>query len=291
MTKARQDEAERSRKKEAEQVARWKSERRIQIEVGFGAGPQTALLIKPGSGESFRDAASVWAPEMVVVPSGSFLMGSPEHERGRYGEEGPQHEVTIPTPFAVGRYTVTFAEWDAYAADRGVRHKSFDEELGRGRHPVILVSWEDAQAYVTWLSAKTCKQYRLLSESEWEYACRAGTNTAYAFGNRVSKSEAHYSAQKTVVVDAFKPNPWGLYQMHGNVWEWCADVWNESYSLKPQSCKSDAGPWSTGDSTRRIVRGGSCNDGRRNLRSASRNSATLAARITDVGFRVARTLN
>ena len=127
---------------------------------------------------SFRDCPN--CPEMIVIPAGEFLMGSPDSERGRGKDEGPQHPVTIAQPFAAGKYEVTFSEWDACVADRGCTYNPGDEGWGRGRHPVINVSWNDVQQYTAWLSKKTGKEYRLLSEAEWEYAARGVTKTSDA---------------------------------------------------------------------------------------------------------------
>ena len=142
---------------------------------------------KPGAGKAewFKDLDV--GPEMLVVPAGEYLMGANE-----YDDEKPPHRVTIKAPFAVGRFAVTFAEWDA----AGLGHKPGDYGWGRGRRPVINVSWEDAQAYVGWLSQRTGKAYRLLSEPEWEYACRAGTTTRYAFGDSITKQQAQFSERE-----------------------------------------------------------------------------------------------
>ena len=203
--------------------------------------------IKPGSGESFQDCAN--CPEMVVVPAGSFVMGSPESEPERTSYEGPQHRVTITKPFAVGKFAVTFAEWDACVAGGGCGgHIPDDRGWGRGGRPVIYVSWDNAKAYLKWLSKKTGKEYRLLSEAEREYAARAGTQTPFWWGSWITPDQANYAGdeepyqgggqkgedrQKTQPVKSFQPNPWGLYQVHGNVGEWVEDCWNETYNGAP----------------------------------------------------------
>src|SRR5262249_30260931 len=157
-----------------------------------------------------------------------------ESEEGRFSDEGPQHEVRILRPFAVGRFAVTFDEWDACMADGGCNgYRPEDQGWGRGRRPVINVSWHGAQAYVAWLSRKTGQGYRLLTEAEWEYAARAGTTTPFWWGSAISADQANYDGsyvyrngpkgeyrRQTVEVDSFRPNDWGLYQVHGNVWEW-----------------------------------------------------------------------
>ena len=205
-------------------------------------------------GERFRDCAT--CPEMIVVPAGSFLMGSPETEAERSDSEGPQHRVTIPAPIAVGVYEVTFAEWEACVSGGGCGgYRPGDEGWGRDRRPVINVSWEDARAYAAWLSRQTGQAYRLLSEAEWEYVARAGTTTAFHFGGTISASQANYDGnytygggrkgqyrERTVAVGRFAPNAFGLYDVHGNVWEWVADCWNESYAGAPR----DGQAWTRG---------------------------------------------
>jgi len=275
----------------------------VRVLAGKGRDDRE-VWIAPGSGESFRDAD--FAPEMVVVPAGSFMMGSPESEEGRDDDEGPQHAVTIPQPFAVGKYPVTFAEWDAYvalASSSGLfgiggnkLHKPDDKGWGRGNRPVINVSWDDAQAYVKWLSEKTGKTYRLLSEAEWEYVARAGTQTRYFFGNDESTLGAHgwYEANsfdRTQPVGEKNPNAWGLHDVFGNVWERVEDCWNESYADKPDRLKASGGAWTSGDCDRRVLRGGSWIDHPQYLRSASRFRSNRDYRYNyRFGFRLARTL-
>src|SRR5512132_2381056 len=177
----------------------------------------------------------------MALPLGEFLMGSPEDEEGRFNDEGPQHRVTIGRRFAIGPYPVTFDEYDHFCAVT-LRAKPADEGWGRGRRPVINVSWKDAKAYVSWLSQHTGKPYRLPSEAEWEYAARAGTTTRYTFGDAVTPKYANYSESefgKTTEVwpswrcTAATPNAWGLHDMHGNVWEWVEDVYHDSYKGAP----------------------------------------------------------
>jgi Sulfatase-modifying factor enzyme 1/TIR domain len=167
----------------------------------------------------FRDFNARWCPEMVTLPPGEFLMGSPESEEGRYDREGPQHRVRIGSRFAIGRYPVTFAEYDHFC-DLTKRKKPKDQGWGRGRRPVINVSWHDAQVYVEWLAKEAGKPYHLPSEAEWEYACQAGTTTPFSFGKTITPQDANYSESKlakTIEVGSFAPNPWGLCDMHGNV--------------------------------------------------------------------------
>ncbi len=247
--------------------------------------------INPGSGESFWDAP--FAPEMVVIPAGRFLMGSKDGE-GLDGER-PQHLVTIPKPFAVGRHAVTFDEWDACLAAKGTSHNPGDQGWGRGRRPVINVSWNDAKAYAAWLSKETGQLYRLLSEAEWEYCCRAGTTTAYSTGDSLTKKQAQFSegsagsAGKTVEVGSFPPNAFGLHDMHGNVWEWVEDCWNGSYKDKPPALLQNGGAWTAGDCSSHVLRGGSWYDVPGSARASYRFRGRAVVRGI-IGFRLARPL-
>jgi formylglycine-generating enzyme required for sulfatase activity/uncharacterized caspase-like protein len=257
-------------------------------------------------------------PEMIVVPAGSFTMGSPPSEPERKDDEGPQRLVTIGKPFAVGRFAITFDEWDACVADRGCNgYKPADQGWGRGRRPVINVSWDDAMAYVAWLSRKTGKSYRLLSEAEREYVTRAGTTTPFWWGTSITTSVANYYGRReittswwggystkkqkydgngavegqfrdeTVPVDTFQPNAWGLFQVHGNVSDWVEDCYHNSYAGAP----SDGSAWVSGECSRRVDRGGCWLNPPEYLRSAYRSSgAAPDNRNPGTGFRVARTL-
>ena len=244
------------------------------------------------AGDQFRDCAE--CPEMVVVPAGSYRMGSPSHEPGRDGDEGPVHRVTIAAPFAVGKYEVTFAEWDACEAAGGCGgYWPEDRGWGRGQRPVINVSWNDAQRYVQWLSNKTKKPYRLLSESEWEYAARAGTQTAYSWGDQIGSGRANcdgcgsqWDNRQTAPAGSFRANAWGLHDMHGNVWEWVEDCRNGSYSGAPR----DGSAWRSGNCSGRVLRGGSWSIYPSDLRAADRLWFTAGNRNGSSGFRVARTL-
>ena len=251
--------------------------------------------------EVFRDCDGTWCPEMVVVPAGSFMMGSPSGEAGRYSNEGPMHEVTIEKPFAVGVFEVKFEEWEACRRGGGCSHNPDDKGWGRGRHPVINVSWKDAQAYVRWLSREAGAEYRLPSESEWEYVARAGTTGPFHFGSTISTEQANYDGnytygsgrkgryrERTVPVGGFPPNAFGLHDVHGNVWEWVEDCWHGNYRGAP----SDGSAWTSGgDCSRRVLRGGSWIFEPQFLRSAYRGRYTSGARNVYLGFRVARTLN
>lgn len=249
-------------------------------------------------GAVFQDAP--FGPEMVVVPPGRFLMGS-KHGEGET-DERPQHEVIIPHALAVGRCPVTFEEWDYAQIDaewleitERKPRKSADHGWGRDRRPVIFVSWEDAQAYARWLSRKIGQLYRLLSEAEWEYACRAGCEGTYCFGNNEAElgDYAWYGSNsrgRTQPVGRKKQNEFGVHDMHGNVSEWCEDLWHNSYESKPANLKETGEAWTTGESNRRVLRGGSWNYNPGALRSASRSFYGLRYKNRFRGFRVARTL-
>lgn len=247
-------------------------------------------LLSPG--RRFQDCAV--CPQMVVLPAGDFIMGSPRSEKGRDGDEGPQHRVMIPAPFAVGVYEVTFEEWEACILGGGCRRNPSAEGWGRGRRPVIHMSWLDTQEYIAWLSHRTGRPYRLLSEAEWEYAARAGTQTRYSVGNSISREQANYDPDSTRIlgktdpVGLYPPNQFGLHDMHGNVWEWVQDCWNGSYKGAPDKGQA----WLSGNCSRRVLRGGSWFSGPGNLRSADRYRGLVGARVESGrrGFRVASTL-
>ena len=239
---------------------------------------------------------------MVVVPAGNFQMGSPSSEQSRHDDEGPVHRVTIASAFAVGVYEVTFEEWDACVDVGGCGgYRPDDEGWGRGRRPVINVGWEEAQRFVAWLREGTGEGYRLLSEAEWEYVARAGTTTPFHTGATIATSQANYDGDytygngrkgvdlgKTVPVGSFSPNAFGVYDVHGNVWEWVEDCRNDSYRGAP----SDGSAWERGDCSRRVLRGGSWYFGPRYLRSAYRGRNYPGLRYWSlIGFRVARTLD
>ena len=266
-----------------------------------------ARLSDPQPGETFRDCPT--CPQMVVVPAGSFLMGSPADEEDRNADEGPQHHVTIAQPFAVGVYEVTRGEYGRFVAAVGHAGGNAcflggtflggaDIGLNLNWHepgfkqtdadPVVCVNWADAQAYVAWLSQETGQAYRLLSEAEWEYVARAGTRTRYHFGDRLVASQANYGVDwgATVPVGSFGPNAFGLYDVHGNVWEWVQDCWNENYTGAP----NDGSALKTGDCRTRVLRGGSWYDDPGDLRSASRDWHAADYRLHSNGFRIARRL-
>jgi formylglycine-generating enzyme required for sulfatase activity len=244
----------------------------------------------------FRDAS--FAPELVVVPAGEFMMGSPDAEEGGYENERPQHRVTIGGRFTIGRYPVTFDEYNRFCEANRLDKRGYFA-LGRGRRPVIDVSWHDTQAYLAWLSQETGRAYRLPSEAEWEYACRAGTTTRYSFGDTITPDDANYGSSgvedeledRASPVGAYPPNPWGLHDMHGNVYEWVEDDWHQSY----QGAPSDGSAWTDTRAGRHpvlcVLRGGNWDLGPRVCRSASRLMREPGDRERHVGFRVARTLS
>jgi formylglycine-generating enzyme required for sulfatase activity len=238
-------------------------------------------------------------PEMVIIPGGSFLMGSPDAE-AQYAEanETPQHLVTIQ-PFAISKTAVTFEQYDAFA-EITARDKPKDEGWGRGNRPVINVYWADAHWYCKWLTEQTGQTYRLPTEAEWEYACRAGTTTLFSFGDPIKDNQANYDDSratwsnglkegaflgKTQPVGSYPANPWGLYDMHGNVLEYTEDHYHENYVGAPAD--GSAPPRSVSDGF--VVRGGSWADCPWNLYSARRKSYYQRPDKT-VGFRVVREL-
>jgi formylglycine-generating enzyme required for sulfatase activity len=224
-------------------------------------------------------------PEMVTLPKGQFVMGSGN------GNEKPQHTVQIEYVLAVGKYPITFDQWDACLKDGGTTHKPDDEGWGRGSRPVINVSWDDIQLYLSWLRKITGNTYRLLSEAEWEYAARAGSQTTYSFGDD-EKELGRYawfdenSGSKTHPVGEKLPNAFGLHDMLGNVWERTEDNWNENYNGAP----TDGSAWTAGIRSPRVLRGGSWDNSPPNLRAANRVRSSIYFRVKHlVGFRVART--
>lgn len=249
-------------------------------------------------GNYFKECFS--CPDMAALPGGSFRMGAPQEEAGARPSEGPAHTVTIDHRFAIGTREVTFDQWEACVADGGCRvYNPPDQGWGRGNRPVVGVSHEDAQAYTAWLSNKTGKNYRLPTEAEWEYAARAGKATAFAFGDSITSKRANFNGnypylgeksafrRQTTPVASFQPNPFGLFDMHGNVWEWTSDCWSETHEGAPEGGAARI----TGDCTRRVLKGGAWNTGAWRLRSAHRIGKYAHTREFDNGFRVARDLD
>lgn len=261
--------------------------RRIDARCSSSLAASASIVAARQPGTTFRDCP--FSPEMVIVPGGSFLMGAPVGEEGSDDNERPVHRVTVKA-FAAGRYELTFAEWDACLNGGGCNGYRPAAEWGRGRHPVINVSWDDAQAYVSWLSAATGKKYRLLTESEWEYATRSGTTTAYNTGSTISDQQANFVNDyndETVPVGTYKPNSFGLYDTHGNVTEIVFDCMSRGYA----SASADGLPNLSAPCPMVVGRGGPPFDGALYLRSASRSSLSKDERNNYTGFRVARELD
>jgi formylglycine-generating enzyme required for sulfatase activity len=221
---------------------------------------------------------------MVVVPAGSFNMGSGA------AYEGPVHKVSIAKPFAIGRFEVTFDEWDRCVADKRCSFKPDDRGLGRGGRPVSNVSWLDAKEFIAWLSSKTGKTYRLPSEAEWEYAARGGTPTLFWWGRDVGQAQANCRecntghALETMPVGSFKPNPFGIFDTAGNAAEWVEDCWNDSYRSAPP----DGTPWTTGQCNLRVLRGGAFDSQAKLVGSSARFRYDYDVRYPANGFRVVR---
>ena len=262
--------------------------------------PQQRLAAPPaiwrvrGALTEFRDCTR--CPQMVVIPAGEFTMGSPPSAL----QAEAQHRVTIATPFAVGKFAVTFEEWDDCVKGGGCTgYRPDDQGWGRGRHPAIDISWDLAKAYVEWLTAKTGKPYRLLTEAEWEYAARAGTTTKFSTGDTISPRLANYDGSpdgagpspanrmRTLPVGSFASNAFGLYDMAGNVTQWVEDCWHEDYTAE---APTDGSAWVEGNCEGRVLRGGSWADSESELRSAARTGEYRDVSSYNDGFRVARGL-
>jgi formylglycine-generating enzyme required for sulfatase activity len=237
------------------------------------------------AGATFRDCPA--CPEMTVLPAGSFAMGSPSSEEGRGADEGPVRQVTFARPFAMGRYEVTYDEWNACVAAGGCR-KVFEPEGGGGRRPVAMVSWYDARSYADWLSRETGQLYSIPSEAEWEYAARAGTNLPWNTGDGLLVDDANIMDQfkQSVPVGGFPPNAFGLYDMHGNVFEWVLDCIDVGYFGAP----SDGGAAVKPMCPKRGLRGGGWKSEPNGARSANREAAAADHSSLQLGFRVTRAL-
>jgi formylglycine-generating enzyme required for sulfatase activity len=274
--------------------------------------PEAARYLR--NGEPFYYRGSNWGYteklseeiglDMMSIPGGTFLMGSPDDEPERFDAESPQHEVTV-SPFFMGRYPITQAQWREVANWMAVAgYPLFDRELNpdpayfKGdNRPVEQVTWDDATEFCQRLSAKTGKTYRLPSEAEWEYACRAGTTTPFHFGDWPSVTLMNYAGnftynespegeyrEQTVEVGSFPSNSFGLHDMHGNVYEWCEDDWHNSY----EGALTDGSAWTEENrtETKRLLRGGSWDDNPGGCRSAMRDDDSRGLRSDNLGFRV-----
>jgi len=248
----------------------------------------------PGALTEFKDCAG--CPQMVVIPAGEFTMGSPPSEQ----QAEAQHRVTIATPFAVSKFEITFDEWDACVKAGGCGgYRPDDQGWGRGSRPVVNLSWENCKDYVNWLNRKTGKPYRLLSESEWEYAARAGTTTRFSFGDTLSPSQANYDGsedgsgpsdvnrQKTMPIGSFPANQFGLHDMLGNAWEWVDDCWHDDYTA---TTPSDGSAWLKDNCEGHVGRGGSWEDSQGELRSSARTAGFKDEASSTDGLRIARGL-
>jgi formylglycine-generating enzyme required for sulfatase activity len=236
------------------------------------------------AGEFIRDCQG--CGEMVVLPAGSFDMGS----NTEY--ENPVHRVTIAKPFAIGRHEVTFDEWDRCVEEKGCKYQADDRGWGRGNRPVINVSWLDAKEFVAWLSQKTGQTYRLPSEAEWEYAARAGANTPFWWGRDVGSRQANCrecntgAGQQTQPVGSYNPNPFGIYDTAGNAAEWVEDCWNDNFRGAPK----DGSAWLAGQCRLRVLRGGAFDSQGKYVRSTARFRYDTDVRYSANGFRVVREL-
>lgn len=245
--------------------------------------------------DTFRECANDqgrdYCPEMIVVPAGSFTMGSPLFEAGRLANEGPQHKVFISRAFAVSKFDVTLAEWDTCASHGDCSPDASDSGYGRGPQPAINITWDDAQRYAAWLTSMTGRPYRLLSEAEWEYIARTGSTTAYSFGSEPAHLDQYAwyngnSGTKPHPVGQKKPNAWGLYDMEGDVWQWVEDCFHASYDGAP----TDGSAWKDKECGYHVLRGGSWYSTPELLRSAYREWRSHDNRSDNRGFRVARAL-
>ena len=325
-----QAEAERQRQEEearrqAQGAERWRAAEAERQAREAERQRQEAARKRTQPGETFRDCPT--CPELVVVPAGTSLMGSPSYETGREEDEGPVHQVILGQAFAVGKYEVTVGEYGHFVSTTGYEGEGrcrvwtgekWEEESGRSwrdpgfrqteRDPVVCVSWKAAHAYTEWRPRQTDKTYRLLSDAEWEYVARAGTKTARYWGEREDgqcryANGADQTAKqdnigrtvaacddghyRTAPVGSYQANGFRLYDMLGNVWEWVQDCWNDGYAGAP----SDGRVWERGDCSRRVLRGGSWFAGPRFLRSAARGRNTPDNRFSVNGFRIARNLD
>ncbi len=277
--------------------ALWPKALSAQIEQSYAS-----MILQPGQIVSFRECAR--CPEMVLIPKGEFLMGSPGREtnpdaaEGARRAEGPQHKVTFAANFAIAKFELTFDEWKA-CVDAHVCERKPDDEWGRNNRPVINVSWTEAQRYVKWLSDRVGKpgRYRLLTEAEWEYAARANSQTPYPWGSGIKKDGkvmancdgcgSQWDNTKTAPAGSFDANAFGLHDMHGNVWEWLQDCESEDYKGAP----TDGSARIDGNCNSHIVRGGAWDSRPEFIRSAYRNWDSTGGHYNVVGFRLARTLN
>jgi formylglycine-generating enzyme required for sulfatase activity len=250
-----------------------------------GKAPVRTPVAAPAT-DGARDCEN--CPEMVVVQPGTFLMGDDHGDRS----ERPTHRVSISKPYAIGKYEVTLAQWNACV--EAAACKAVNSTAGSpDKSPARDISWSDAQRYVRWLSQQTGQNYRLPTESEWEYAARAGTGTRYWWGEKMQSGKANcqgcggeWSNDAPANVDAFPPNPLGIYGMNGGVWEWVEDCWHKTYDGAP----TDGSAWTGYDCRDNVIRGGAWRNDSTYAHSASRYTYDSTVRYILNGFRVAKTL-
>ena len=283
----------------AERLKRFKEEGRFRINAGC-LHNDCGEWFMPGSGkkEWFQDFA--WSPEMIVIPTGNCMMGSPADEEGHDDSEMPVHQIAIDQAFAIGRFAVTVDEWNTYVAETG--YQDIDRKEMQGDHPAAYVSWIEAKAYTTWLSQKTGELYDLPSEAQWEYCARGYNQSPFWWGANISPDQANYNAShpygtgisglyrgETVPVHTFRSNEFGLYNMLGNVWEWTNDCWHDNFKNAPL----DGTSWQEtdgGDCSQRVLKGGSWFSDAKSLRCARRVRFDITGWENDFGFRVVRKL-
>ncbi|GAB4190837.1 MAG: hypothetical protein Tsb002_19090 [Wenzhouxiangellaceae bacterium] len=254
------------------------------------------IILRSGFETIFKDCPD--CPNMVIIPGGTFFMGTPDSQPIFPNNERPQHAVSVP-PFAIGQTEITFAQWDMCVSHGGCTHIPNDL-WGRGEQPVIRVSWQDTLQYLEWLGQKSGFTYRLPSEAEWEYAARAGTQTLYNLGDCITTRQVNFNGkmplfgcpygilrQQTLPVASFLPNAFGLYDTHGNVWEWTQDCWNDNYMGAP----TDGSAWLTGNCDSAVIRSGAWSAVGASVRSAIRGSSFRNISSPNTGFRVARSIS
>ena len=251
-----------------------------QVNIKAGASPN-----KPGV--VFQDCDV--CPKMTVIQSGSYTMGSD----GRHKYERPSQKVTIAKSFAMGVYEVTFNEWEACFLDGGCNRVPYDHNWGKGRRPIMNITWFETQSYLKWLSKKTGHTYRLPSEAEWEFAARGGTTTEFWWGDEVGENLANcrdckspWSKKGSAPVGSFAANPYGLYDVHGNEWEWLQDCWNPSHEGAP----NDGSARLSGNCQLRVIRSGSWYYFSKNMRSSWRFKNDARVKSYGIGMRVLREL-
>jgi len=248
-------------------------------------------------------------PALVVIPAGRFTMGAELDPAPSMTPEQPVHQVVISRPFAIGKFEISFREYDIFV--NATNHDKPSDlgwgtlYWGRDKIPVFNVSWDDTKRYLEWLSTQTGARYRLPTEAEWEYAARAGTTTVFSTGNCIDANQANFHAKETFndcqlsqvykgkVIDtgSFPPSPWGLHDVHGNVLEWTEDCWHDNYVDAPEDGSAWLDSSDNADCNRRVLRGGSWSGRALELRSAARASNKSSFKSIFIGFRVVRELD